>query len=238
MHEAGVSREVIKNKMSLRAVHNMQIFFDNVRIPENRRLPGCQGFQSVAEVLKKCRFGIGNLAAGVGLGVYDHLIKYLAEREQFKRSLTSYQLIQDKVFRVMSLVQQSLLLVYQGQRLLDGGNSTIGQMAFVKAVTSKNIRYAQKAYKIEIYSLLSLSSALIFFYKNFRFFDFFWIFDFFREAASIARAAMGGNGIILDNYVIKAFIDMEAVYTYEGTYDINTLVTARELTGIAAFKTR
>jgi alkylation response protein AidB-like acyl-CoA dehydrogenase len=50
---------------------------------------------------------------------------------------------------------------------------------------------------------------------------------------------LGGNGIILDNYLIKAFIDMEAIYTYEGTYDINTMVTGRELTGgIAAFKTR
>jgi acyl-CoA oxidase len=38
--------------------------------------------------------------------------------------------------------------------------------------------------------------------------------------------------------LIKALIDMEAIYTYEGTYDINTMVVGRELTGIAAFKTR
>lgn len=37
---------------------------------------------------------------------------------------------------------------------------------------------------------------------------------------------------------MKAFVDMEAIYTYEGTYDINTMVAARELTGVAAFKTR
>lgn len=49
---------------------------------------------------------------------------------------------------------------------------------------------------------------------------------------------MGGNGILLENYLIKALIDMEAIYTYEGTYDINTLVAGRELTGFAAFKTR
>lgn len=39
-----------------------------------------------------------------------------------------------------------------------------------------------------------------------------------------------------DNYVMKALADMEGVYTYEGTYDINTLVAGRELTGISAFK--
>jgi acyl-CoA oxidase len=49
---------------------------------------------------------------------------------------------------------------------------------------------------------------------------------------------MGGNGIITDNYCIKALADAEGVYTYEGTYDINCLVAARELTGIAAFKTK
>ena len=48
---------------------------------------------------------------------------------------------------------------------------------------------------------------------------------------------MGGNGILLENRVMKAFMDMEAVYTYEGTYDINALISAREITeGISAFK--
>jgi acyl-CoA oxidase len=48
---------------------------------------------------------------------------------------------------------------------------------------------------------------------------------------------MGGNGILLENRVIKSMMDMEALYTYEGTYDINSLISGRELTGgIPAFK--
>ena len=35
---------------------------------------------------------------------------------------------------------------------------------------------------------------------------------------------------------MKGLCDLEAIYTYEGTYDINALVAARELTGISAFK--
>lgn len=35
---------------------------------------------------------------------------------------------------------------------------------------------------------------------------------------------------------LQAFCDLEPIYTYEGTYDINTLVTGREVTGLAAFK--
>lgn len=47
---------------------------------------------------------------------------------------------------------------------------------------------------------------------------------------------MGGNGIIADNYAMKAITDSEITFTYEGTYDINSLIAARELTGISAFK--
>lgn len=58
-----------------------------------------------------------------------------------------------------------------------------------------------------------------------------------REIVSLAREVCGGNGIILDYHVMKQFMDIEAMYTYEGTYEINSLISGRELTGgIAAFK--
>ena len=52
-----------------------------------------------------------------------------------------------------------------------------------------------------------------------------------RESVALARELMGGNGIILDNYVMKAFVDMEALHTYEGTWDINVLIAGKDLTG-------
>lgn len=58
-----------------------------------------------------------------------------------------------------------------------------------------------------------------------------------RETISLARECLGGNGILIENSVIKTFMDIEALYTYEGTYDINALISGRELTGgIPAFK--
>jgi alkylation response protein AidB-like acyl-CoA dehydrogenase len=58
-----------------------------------------------------------------------------------------------------------------------------------------------------------------------------------REVVGLAREICGGNGIILDNHVVKAFIDLEGMFTYEGTYDVNMLVSGRELTGgLPAFK--
>ena len=58
-----------------------------------------------------------------------------------------------------------------------------------------------------------------------------------REVCKLAREVCGGNGILLENHVMKAMMDIESLYTFEGTYEINTLISGRELTGgLAAFK--
>ncbi|XP_068644180.1 acyl-coenzyme A oxidase 4, peroxisomal [Aristolochia californica] len=63
-----------------------------------------------------------------------------------------------------------------------------------------------------------------------------WITLKARETVSLGRELLGGNGILADFLVAKAFCDLEPIYTYEGTYDINSMVTGREVTGIASFK--
>ena len=56
-----------------------------------------------------------------------------------------------------------------------------------------------------------------------------------RQVVALGREIMGGNGILLENHMARHFADMEAVYTYEGSNEINTLVVGREITGIQAF---
>lgn len=56
-----------------------------------------------------------------------------------------------------------------------------------------------------------------------------------RQIVALGREVLGGNGILLDQQIARHFADIEAVYTYEGTNEINTLVVGREITGIAAF---
>jgi glutaryl-CoA dehydrogenase len=57
-----------------------------------------------------------------------------------------------------------------------------------------------------------------------------------RETAALAREIAGGNGILLDHGVARFFADAEAVYSYEGTHDINALVVGRGITGLSAFR--
>ena len=50
-----------------------------------------------------------------------------------------------------------------------------------------------------------------------------------------ARELLGGNGILLDYHVVRHMADIEAIYTYEGTADIQELLVGREITGVGAF---
>ncbi len=56
-----------------------------------------------------------------------------------------------------------------------------------------------------------------------------------REVIAMARDLLGGNGILLENHVIRHMADIEAIYTYEGTADIQTLIVGRDITGMSAF---
>jgi glutaryl-CoA dehydrogenase len=56
-----------------------------------------------------------------------------------------------------------------------------------------------------------------------------------RETVAWCRELFGGNGIVLDYDVIRFFADSEAIYSYEGTREMNTLIVGRSITGKAAF---
>jgi glutaryl-CoA dehydrogenase len=56
-----------------------------------------------------------------------------------------------------------------------------------------------------------------------------------RETVGWGRELLAGNGIVLDYSIGRFVADAEALYSYEGTREINTLITGRAVTGIGAF---
>jgi glutaryl-CoA dehydrogenase len=56
-----------------------------------------------------------------------------------------------------------------------------------------------------------------------------------RETVGWARELLGGNGILLEHNVGRFVADAEAIYSYEGTREMNTLIVGRSLTGLSAF---
>lgn len=56
-----------------------------------------------------------------------------------------------------------------------------------------------------------------------------------RDSVAMGRGITGGNGILADYDIARFFSDAEAIYTYEGTHEVNALVIGRALTGDSAF---
>ena len=59
-----------------------------------------------------------------------------------------------------------------------------------------------------------------------------------REVVADAREMLGGNGILLEYHIARHHADIEAVFTYEGTDTIQSLIVGREITGVQAFSPR
>ncbi len=57
-----------------------------------------------------------------------------------------------------------------------------------------------------------------------------------RECAKLAREILGANGITEDYPIMRHMMNIESVYTYEGTNEMHTLILGQDLTGIPAFK--
>jgi glutaryl-CoA dehydrogenase len=59
-----------------------------------------------------------------------------------------------------------------------------------------------------------------------------------RRLIAEARDLLGGNGILLENHVMRHMVDIEAIHTFEGTETMQTLIVGRDITGISAFSGR
>ena len=56
-----------------------------------------------------------------------------------------------------------------------------------------------------------------------------------RETVAWGRELMGGNGIVADYKAARFFADAEALYSYEGTYQMQNLIVGKAVTGFSAF---
>ena len=56
-----------------------------------------------------------------------------------------------------------------------------------------------------------------------------------RQVCAEARDMLGGNGILLENHVIRHMADIESIHTYAGTETMQTLIVGRDISGVSAF---
>ncbi|MBD2762001.1 acyl-CoA dehydrogenase family protein [Kocuria sp. cx-116] len=191
----GVTLEKIYGKTALRMMQNADITLENVRVPEAQRLQNCNSFKDVAAMLRVMRSDVAWIATGIQAGAYEAALRYVRSREQFGKSLGSFQLVQEKLARMLGNVTASLSMVSDLAEKQDRGE-----------------------YRDEDSALAKM-----------------WIALRMRETVALAREVVGGNGITLATDVARFHADAEAVYSYEGTHEINALVVGRSITGKSAF---
>lgn len=125
----------------MRSVQNCHITFDNVKVPESSKLPKATNFATGTNViLKHSRVFVCWVAAGISIGVYDAAIKYVTQRKQFGQPIAGFQLVQEKIVKILSNLQAILLSCWRISKLLDENNVSIGQIAMVKAFVSERGR--------------------------------------------------------------------------------------------------
>ena len=191
----GVTLDKIYGKTALRMMQNADITLENVRVPEAQRLQNCNSFKDVAAMLRVMRSDVAWIATGIQAGAYEAALRYVRSREQFGKSLGSFQLVQEKLARMLGNVTASLSMVSDLAEKQDRGE-----------------------YRDEDSALAKM-----------------WISLHMRETVALAREVVGGNGITLATDVARFHADAEAVYSYEGTHEINALVVGRSITGKSAF---
>ena len=191
----GYDARVIEGKASLRALWQADIDLTDVRIPVENHLPGTSSFKDTAAVLKSTRAAAAWMALGHAVAGYDAALTYASQRSQFGKPLVRFQIVQEKLVRMLAEVTAMQLYCLRIGRLdeSDAMSDTIAALA----------------------TLNNTSKA--------------------RGVLAEARNLLGGNGILLEHHVIRHMADIEAVYTFEGTETIQTLLVGRDITGVSAF---
>lgn len=191
----GVAIEAIVGKVSLRPMQNAIIRLEGVRVAESSRLQRVDGWRDVSRILRAMRSDVAWIAAGLQAGALEAAVRYVRERRQFDRPLGGFQLVQEKLARMLGNTTSSLGLVVQLSLRQDRGEWADENSALAKMQTARLA----------------------------------------RETVALAREVLGGNGILLEHDVARFFADAEAVYSYEGTHEINSLIVGRAVTGSSAF---
>lgn len=194
--QEGVEIEVLQHKIALRIVPNAEIRLNHVKVKEAERLQNITSFKDIAKILYSTRAGVAYMATGALAGTLRATLSYVKERQQFGKSISQYQLIQEKLAMIQGNLTHAMAMSAQLARMQENGEYDEVATSTAKMMNALRL----------------------------------------RESVAMGRGITGGNGILAGEHdIARFFSDAEAIYTYEGTHEMNALVIGRALTGVSAF---
>ena len=183
-------------RSALRMVRNSDIVLEDVRVEESQRLQRIDSFADISAILAQLRFVVGWNAAGLQTGAYEAALSYALGRQQFGRPIAGFQLIQEKLARMLGNATATLAMAVRLTDLHGRG-----------ATGDEHCRPDE--------DLDGRPGA--------------------RDGGARRARSCGAEGIRVDNDVARFFADAEALYTFEGTHEMNSLIVGRAITGLSAF---
>ena len=135
----GYSAKDIEHKLSLRASIQSELYFQDLRLPEEAVLPEVTGLKGPFTCLGEARYGIIWGVMGAARDCYESALEYSKEREQFGKPVSSFQLTQQKLVDMMLEIEKGLLVAWRIGRLKDEGGVRPEHISFGKL---NNVREA------------------------------------------------------------------------------------------------
>ncbi len=191
----GFSAQDIKTKISLRASITSELSLDEVRVPEDNRLPHAEGLVAPLRVLNHGRYGVAWGAVGAAQAAFEEALRYAKERIQFGRPIARFQIIQQRLVDMLAKLTSIQLMAWRVGQMMDAGQA--------------------RFYHISLFKRQATRYAL--------------------DIARAAREILGANGITAEYHSMRHAANLESTLTYEGTYDIHTLIVGKAITGMEAY---
>jgi glutaryl-CoA dehydrogenase len=136
----GYDARRIDGKGSLRSVWQAEITLSGVRVPDENRLPGANSFRDTGRVLAGTRNAVAWGALGHATAAYEAAIAYCRQRQQFGKPLVSFQIVQDKLVKMLAEVCSMQLYCLRLGRLIEEGKLTDTIAAIAKMNNTRKAR--------------------------------------------------------------------------------------------------
>ncbi|MCF6746648.1 acyl-CoA dehydrogenase [Blastococcus sp. KM273128] len=128
----GYEATVMTGKTALRAVWQAEITLTDVRVPVENKLANCHSFKDVSQMLDRTRYTVAWRALGLATASYELALAHALRREQFGQPIAGFQLVQDKLARMLAEITAMQLMCWRLSKLADAGRMTAAMASLAK----------------------------------------------------------------------------------------------------------
>jgi len=134
------------HRMGIRAASNCEVAYENVRIPVSQRLgKEGDGFKIAMKALDGGRIGIAAQSVGIAQGALNEAMKYVKERKQFGKRISSFQNTQFKIAELQTVIDAARLMTWRAAVSKDNGENYGPLAAMAKVFESEMVHDVTRA---------------------------------------------------------------------------------------------